>query len=685
MRAEVSARGATRGALEALGLGVWGAALGRHALIALGDEARWPYLIVALATLYLVVGVEGRHPADVRKWTHGRHGARVTGLILLAALVLLALGLVAHQALRGDFLAEDFGLVDLWHRKDFAAFWRLGDVSGGVWGEALDEWRPLWAVTYRLDHQVFGRGALGPHVTNLALHGLNGILVGLIVLVVCPSARPTAILGALLFAVAPVNAEPICWITGRVDSVATVFYLAAFLFFALYRGRGALPWYGLCVGTMALGLLAKETLLTFPLAAAAHDLFFPRGRAGSPNPGGAGGPRRPLEEALAYVPLALVGLAYVGLRSWAFGRGLRGDRLSLAGLRRFVSEDYRLGYLLAPFDGVAGWPGRTPAASDDLQPLLTALVVGMVLGLLLLLFRARHRDGPAVSGVLCFGLLWHLITTLPLLVTYPSARHLYLPSAGFAIALAIVILPGASGGTRPTALRIAAALAFFLVDSATLVKYCGEWAAAGEVSRRVREGVEGVAARALPGSIFVISRLPGSSNYDPIRIWKWALPYALRPPAAKTDVYSRVRVVEAPEDYCCPVESWWERRRKLFADLSGPQGEDVTLLAFRWDAAAARLSCVRATVPRGRLAAALGSVLPAARARLNEQTAGRLVETLVAEAESAGGEACPGLRRPPVRSGGPQGNRRFGTYSSRQRPTSPLRASAGDSQRRTRR
>src|SRR5262249_59688888 len=98
-----------------------------------------------------------------------------------AFLIAFAVALGASlPGLRGSFLADDLGYIHLFQAKPLSAFLRLGDVSERIWGFPLDEMRPLFAFTYKLDYLLYGTNEAGYHLTNLLIHGVCAGLVALI-------------------------------------------------------------------------------------------------------------------------------------------------------------------------------------------------------------------------------------------------------------------------------------------------------------------------------------------------------------------------------------------------------------------------------------------------------------------------------------------------------------------------
>jgi len=107
----------------------------------------------------------------------------------------------------------------------------------------MGHWIPLTWLTFALDWQLWGMNPVGYHLTTLLLHGLAAALFYLVARRLLAAAHPRwpvgaltlgAVLAALLFAVHPLRAESVAWITERRDVLAGVFFLAATL---AYLGR----------------------------------------------------------------------------------------------------------------------------------------------------------------------------------------------------------------------------------------------------------------------------------------------------------------------------------------------------------------------------------------------------------------------------------------------------------------
>ncbi len=139
----------------------------------------------------------------------------------------------------------------------------------GVWSTApSDFFRPLISISIWLDYWIWGLNPIGYHVTNTVAYVGCVVFVYLIAKRFAPSG---ALFCAVLFAVLPVHAEALYWVSGRTDLFATAFVAGAFL--AHLRGRLLLT-----VVLFALALLSKESAIVFPFILLAYQLIVARNR-----------------------------------------------------------------------------------------------------------------------------------------------------------------------------------------------------------------------------------------------------------------------------------------------------------------------------------------------------------------------------------------------------------------------
>jgi hypothetical protein len=228
-------------------------------------------------------------------------------------------------------------------------------------------------------------------------------------------------------------------------------------------------------------------------------------------------------------------------------------------------QGFYLGSLVHPALGLPLLPARSPLDPTDPSQIGGALT--WLGGGALLLFAVLgawavfgpRRPGRLARTLIFLGPVWYLATTLPLVFTYASDRHLYLPSVG--PCLAVAVLPWLRLD-RPWGSRRAATvvLAVATVAAAWFGHLRLQLAEAGRAatSRAYHRAALWAAGNAAPGSRLV---LVPELRRDGRWIWQWALPFAMQPPFAPEDHYARLDVIEVPGAYCCPEEVWWKDRR----------------------------------------------------------------------------------------------------------------------------
>jgi Flp pilus assembly protein TadD len=144
----------------------------------------------------------------------------------------------------------------------------------------LANWHPLTWLSHMLDVQLFGLDAGFHHLTSLAFHTLNTLLLFMFL------ARTTGAIGrsatvAALFAVHPLHVESVAWVAERKDVLSTFFWLltmGAYVWYARAPGRWR---YAAVVAGLALGLMSKPMLVTLPVVLLLIDVW-PLGRLSLP-------------------------------------------------------------------------------------------------------------------------------------------------------------------------------------------------------------------------------------------------------------------------------------------------------------------------------------------------------------------------------------------------------------------
>jgi tetratricopeptide (TPR) repeat protein len=148
-------------------------------------------------------------------------------------------------------------------------------------------YRPVQNLSYMLDYWLWGNLRLGFHCTNVLIHALAAWLLFLLLNRLLPAlwknparAGIAALLVSLIWLVHPVHNAAVAYISGRADSLAALFALAAWL---LWReSRNFSRWWtrtlsGFSAAALALAALcSKEIALVWALLFVLHAIFFER-------------------------------------------------------------------------------------------------------------------------------------------------------------------------------------------------------------------------------------------------------------------------------------------------------------------------------------------------------------------------------------------------------------------------
>ncbi|HVT87288.1 MAG TPA: hypothetical protein VHD56_00395 [Tepidisphaeraceae bacterium] len=180
--------------------------------------------------------------------------------------------IVFSPLLLADFCSLDDSL-NIWQNPNLnpptvasvAYYW-----SHEAYGLYIPVTYTIWAglaMIARVSPDAFGV-ALNPmlfHGTNILVH-IAGVLLAFKILELLFNHRTAACAGAMLFALHPVQVEPVAWAAGLKDVLAGMWSLAAIYFFLLWS-KGSLGWSGYLLGTIALilGMLSKPSALVVPL------------------------------------------------------------------------------------------------------------------------------------------------------------------------------------------------------------------------------------------------------------------------------------------------------------------------------------------------------------------------------------------------------------------------------------
>jgi hypothetical protein len=368
-------------------------------------------------------------------------------LVLIAALTVAVYWPVLHNGFI-DFDDDEYVTVNMMVRQGLT-------LKGFIWAFTTfhaANWHPLTWLSHMLDVDLFGLNPLGHHATSLLLHAVNAVLLCALL------HRLTGFIGrsmivALLFALHPLHVESVAWVAERKDVLSTLFWLLTMGAYTGYVRKRCLSRYLSVVVLFALGLMAKQMLVTLPLVLLFMD-YWPLNRlshhqsrdAGltSNNPPlppgegrgeGGGGLKLLLAEK---IPLIFMSLAasLVTLRAQESAGALAhgdGQSVLLCAGNAFISYVKYIRNMFWPVDLALFYPFE-PSAVTALKVAGAVLFLAVISGFVVMQGRKRPY--------LVFGWFWYLITLLPVIgfirvgSQAMADRYTYIPLIGLFLVVA---------------------------------------------------------------------------------------------------------------------------------------------------------------------------------------------------------------------------------------------------------
>jgi hypothetical protein len=125
-------------------------------------------------------------------------------------------------------------------------------------------WSPLTNISHMIEAQAYGMKAGGYHLTNVVLHTIAAVLLFLVLLQATGAFWRCAFVAAI-FAIHPLRAESVVWITERKDVLSGVFFMLTLWAYITYARKPGVLRYGLVFIALACGLMSKPMLVTTPV------------------------------------------------------------------------------------------------------------------------------------------------------------------------------------------------------------------------------------------------------------------------------------------------------------------------------------------------------------------------------------------------------------------------------------
>jgi tetratricopeptide (TPR) repeat protein len=208
--------------------------------------------------------------------------------IVIISLLLLAITAAVYWPVAGhgfvNFDDPDYVLSN----PRIQAGLTMESIRWSVTGIYSSNWHPVTWLSHMLDCQLYGLKPAGHHLTNVAFHLANTVLLFLLLRRMTGALLRSAFVAAL-FALHPMHVESVAWVAERKDVLSTFFGLLCLWSYARFvQGRAEvkdkaishLPspvFYLLALLLFALSLMSKAMLVTLPFVMLLLD-FWPLGR-----------------------------------------------------------------------------------------------------------------------------------------------------------------------------------------------------------------------------------------------------------------------------------------------------------------------------------------------------------------------------------------------------------------------
>lgn len=344
--------------------------------------------------------------------------------IVLALLLLIVS--IYGQVASHEFVNYDDGTY-ITANRDIQEGFSAKSLAWAFTSTYTGNWHPVTWLSHIFDYSVYGENPKGHHITNVAIHAANSLLLFWFLLLATGATWRSAFVAAL-FAVHPLHVESVAWAAERKDVLSAFFWLLTMHCYLRYVKAPSTGRYALIVLFLLLGLMSKPMLVTLPLILLVMD-YWPLKRFDNFTD------RRQFPRPLIIEKLPLFAIIMVSSLVTFYAQKVSGAVADLEmvypSMRMANAAISSCTYIWKTF-----WPSGLAVLyphPNNSVPVLPALLSGLFLiTTAVLVFRSGRRH-------LIAGWAWFLITLLPVIGLVQvgrqamADRYTYIPLIGLII------------------------------------------------------------------------------------------------------------------------------------------------------------------------------------------------------------------------------------------------------------
>ncbi len=350
----------------------------------------------------------------------------LTAVLILAAVVFISYGNIFQNEFAWDdfyFIADNIHIREMGKIPSFFTEPSTGDL-----------YRPIRGTFYALTYKIWGLDVFGYHLNSILVHLAATLLIYFITLKITEK-NSLSFIAALFFAAHPVHTERITNMTGAFDAYGIIFLLVAFLFYAIFSKSKSQKYFVFSNIFYFLALFSSEEAITLIPLLFLYEFSFNRADYNISWIN--------IKLLLKrYIPFIAITLLYLLIRFIVVGKAGRAET--------YFNESF-FGTLLTTvkifvqYIMILFFPaGLVTERYVEFETSIFSFAFLISLAALLLLFFFFIKSYKK-SKIIFFLIGWFFITLMPFSNILPqytimAERYLYLPSYGFFLFLAFLIL-----------------------------------------------------------------------------------------------------------------------------------------------------------------------------------------------------------------------------------------------------